>query len=378
MLTQLVNRKLDAYRIDLRLEDRATFQGPGLCTWDAAGARLLYTREVHRYRVLAGTADLYDPGFYDTEIAALAAADLPLLSAAQGDLLARLDRIPAADHIGEDNPRGTARVVEALAVDRLTGNWLVYSHRFVTQSPYVTDLAVYDPLGNPLSATTLPQPDDGTPPWSVPHALLEANWIYGLERDPHPVAPNTSGTPAPGRLVRRGIGTPATESAVWSPGDLYIYPHSVSAGAGSLWLATTKLFEPGTDTAYQLSTLVRLDPETLTVQDEIPLTFDLQEPPNPYYLGDWQSAGSPGGGICLFESWPEGGSPRFLASALTPNDYDEDWAHQPPTAALFRFEAFPPGRHLADLGAPLPTPMSHTPTGLVGNIPGELPDWRDL
>jgi hypothetical protein len=373
MLTQLPNRKNNAYRIDLRLEDRTDYLGPGLCTWDFAGARLLYTREAHHYRVLAGTDTVYDPGVYDTEIAA---TQTPLTAVEQGDLLVRLDRIPAADHLSEINPRGTVRIVDALAADRSTGQWIVYSHRFVLHPPYRTDVAAYDPAGHPLSAATLPQPDDGRPSWLVPHALVERGWVYGLERDPRPEI--TPGAPAPGRLVRRALTNLAAATAAWSPGDLYVYPHSVSSGGGSLWVAVTKLFEPVTLTAYQQSALLQLDPESLAVQADLPVTFDLVDRPVPYYLGDWQSAGTRGGGLCLFESWPEGSGPVFLASAFSPQGYKEDWSQHLPTAALFRFEASPPGHHRGDLGDPLPTPMSTTPTGLIGNDPGELPQRRAL
>ena len=56
-LTQLPNRKPDAYTVDIQLEAREKILPSSIkaTTWDLHGNRLLYTRDVWRYKVLAGS-----------------------------------------------------------------------------------------------------------------------------------------------------------------------------------------------------------------------------------------------------------------------------------------------------------------------------------
>lgn len=157
--TQLPNPKPDAYTVDLRieLEDRELILPSSLkaTTWDIHGDRLLYTRYVSRYRVLAGTEEIHGFGHVDTEIMALPASELPMTSAAQGTRLVLLDHIPVPPQAA-----GSQRVPQVLAADPGTGNWIVYSHRDDFPPPFITDLACFDPIGNPLSTATLIQPDN--------------------------------------------------------------------------------------------------------------------------------------------------------------------------------------------------------------------------
>ena len=375
--TQLPNRKPDAYTVDLRIElaDRELILPSSLkaTTWDLHGDRLLYTRDVWRYRVVGGTEEIYDFGHVDTEIMALPASELPMTSAAQGTRLVLLDHIPV------DTPQaaGSQRVPQVLAADPGTGNWIVYSHRDDLGPPFVTDLACFDPTGNPLSTATLVQPDDVGLRWEVPHAVVHEGFIYAIERD---FRHNLGGSTAPGIVVRRQVGTVGSLTVWWSPEDEWVYPHSVSVGESHVFVAATRLFNPGLD-SFQRSYLYWLDKDTLAQADVRQLLFNPtdNDGPRPYFLGMWEAAaGRNTGGLVLHD--PADGT--FLASGISPNGYHPDWFNHPRTLALFRFAAVLVGEqpfvHLADLGDEMPVPMCRTATGLYGNWEAQLPEMRNL
>ncbi len=372
--TQLRNRKADAYDVDLRLEPRERIldTSPKACCWDLHGKRLLFARDVWRYRVYAGTEDVYDPGFIDTEIVALPAAQLPMTSAAQGNLLVRLDRVDTTLIPREIWPPYTSlRVVEALAADAETGQWVVYSSRDDVQTPYRTELAAYDNAGGALGGTvSLEQPLDGTARWRVPHAIFEKGWVYAIERD---LTFQETPGPAPGHVTKRHVGTLGSLIFRWTPLDRYVYPHSVSVGHGDiLWVAMNKLFDPGTDFAIQRTYMGCLDRTAMGALFIAELNFGL-DPDTHYWLGEWQGSGELNtGGLVLFDSATVDSS-LFIASGTTPAGFDPEHPEQ----KLFRFELAPPGVHVADLGDAMPIPMSRTPTGLVGNTVGVLPELRN-
>ena len=160
-LTQLPNRKPNAYTVDVQLETRERILPSSIkaTTWDLHGNRLLYTRDVWRYKVLAGSNTIQDFGHVDTEVMALPAADLPLTSAAQGARVALIDHIP----VNAPQSNSSLRIPEVLAADHVTGNWIIYSHRIDIGPPYVTDLTAYSPTGAVISSTVLAQPDDVGP-----------------------------------------------------------------------------------------------------------------------------------------------------------------------------------------------------------------------
>jgi len=377
--TQLPNRKADAYSVDLRLEARETIldASPRCVTWDLHGRRLLYVRDIWRYRVIEGTDIVYDPGNIDTEVMSLPVAQLPLSSPAQGNLLTRIDRVPTALIPDETWPAyGSLRVVNTLAADPETGNFIVYSHRDDVADPYYTDLAAYAPNGGPLGGTVhLEQPNDGTPRWQVPHAILEKGWLYAIERD---LQPQESPGPAPGHVVKRNIGTLGSLIFRWSPLDRYVYPHSVSVSKDNVWVATTKLYDPG-DTSVQRTFILALDRSGLGAIYAVELNFGLgvTDESVHYWLGEWQAAGAPNsGGLVLFDGTgdDEDHTPTFIAAGASPQDYDPDVRR----TALIRFVLNPPGVLVGELGDAMPIPMSRTPAGVVGNNVGQLPELRNL
>ena len=374
-LTQLPNRKPDAYAVDLRLEPRELILPGSLkaTTWDLHGNRLLYTRDVWRYHVLAGTEDIHNHGHVDTEIMAVPAADLPLTSAAQGTRLVLLDHLPV------DAPQAVSspRIPEVLAADPVTGDWIIYSHRIDLGPPYVTDLAAFTPAGGPISSAALVQPDDVGLRWEVPHAVLHDGALYAIERD---FRPNGNGTNATALVVRRQIGTLGSLTVYWSPEDEWTFPHSISVSEDHTFVAATKLFNPGGFGTFERSYLYWLNRETLAQTDVRQLAFNPtdNDGPRPYNLGTWEATGSRNtGGIVLFD--PAAGN--FLATGLSPAGYHPDWFEHPPTPALFRFAPTlvgdQPFLHLADLGNRLPGPMSFTSTGLCANDANQLPEFRD-
>jgi hypothetical protein len=374
-LTQLPNRKPDAYTIDVQLENREVILPSSFraTTWDLHGNRLLYTRDVWRYRVLAGTNDIQDHGHVDTEVLAVPAADLPLTSPTQGTRLALID------HIAVNAPQaaGSQRVPNALAADPLTGNWIIYSHRADLGSPFVTDLAAYTPTGDLLSSAALVQPDDVGLRWEVPHAVLHNGALYAIERD---FRQNPGGTAATAIVVRRQVGTLGSLTVWWSPEDEWTYPHSVSLGEDHLFVAATRLFDPGLD-SYLRSYLFWLSPDTLEQSQVRQLKFNSTDNdfPEPYFVGMWEAAaGRNTGGIVLHDRQ----TGTFLATGISPAGYNPNWFIQFPTFALFRFAAAllgsEPFVHLEDLGDRLPVPMYRTPTGLGGNWEAQFPEFRDL
>jgi hypothetical protein len=377
-LTQLRGRKADAYKVDLRLEARETVLpgSPLACCWDLRGDRLLFARDIWRYKVIAGTDEIYDSGYVDTEIVALPAAELPLSSAAAGTVLLRLDRVPRAE-IPAEELVFSLRVVDVIAADPLDDFFAIYHHRADVGPPYETWLSTYNSNGELFSVASWLQPDDGAPPWSVPHAVVDNGWVYGIERDN---VWRAEPGPAVGIVTKRGIGTPATAIATWSPEDRWIYPHSVSVGADRLWVLMTKLFNPGPD-SFQLSYIASLTLDELLGPVGIQIDFGFGDPPDRYHLGDWQAAGDRNtGGLCLYEAAAEdeAGTPIFLASALTPDGWPPVLPDLPETQ-LFRWSlTFPGGSYLGDVGEAMPIPMSRTPAGLCGNLAGELPEIRDL
>jgi hypothetical protein len=376
--TQLANRKADAYAVDLRLETRETIlaDSPVACTWDLHGRRLLFARDVWRYRVIEGTDVVYDPGTIDTEICALPETQLPMSSPAAGTVLLRLDRVPTTLIPRDAWPAyGSLRQVEVLAADPDTGNFIVYSHRIDISNPYRTDLAAYSPAGGSLGGTVhLEQPNDGTPRWCVPHAVVSGGWLYAIERN---LTYQTTPGPAPGQVVKRSIGTLGALIFRWEPLDRYVYPHSVSLGDGVVWVGLTKVFDPGSFAPWQQSYMACLDQTALGSIFVSDLNFGIGlDDDTHYWLGDYQASGIPNsGGLVLFDGagGDEDRTPTFIASGMTPRDYDP----ARPEMKLFRFSLNPPGVHLADLGEAMPIPMSRTPSGLCGNAMGSIPEIRN-
>ena len=374
-LTQLPNRKPDVYTVDLQLELREKILPSSLkaTTWDLHGNRLLYTRDVWRYRVLPGTNDIQDFGHVDTEVMAVPAAALPLTAPTQGTRLALIDHIP----VNAPQSNSSQRIPQVLAADPVTGNWIVYSHRRDLAPPYITDLAAYTPIGNLISSAALQQPTDVGLRWEVPHAILQNGVLYAIERDfrPHPGSTNARGI-----VVRRQIGSVGSLSIWWSPEDEWTFPHSVSVGGTHAYVAATKLFNPGFG-SFQRSYLYWLNNETLAQSDIRQLKFNPtdNDGPRPYKIGSWEATGSRNtGGIVLYD--PRAGN--FLAAGISPAGYNPDWFIQDPTFALFRFApallGSEPFVHLADLADDLPVPMSLTATGVCANDANQLPEFRNL
>jgi hypothetical protein len=375
-LTQLPNRKQDAYSLDIQLEDREHILPSSIkaTTWDLHGNRLLYTRDVWRYKVLAGSNTIQDFGHVDTEVMAIAAADLPMSSAAQGTRVALIDHIP----VNAPQSNSSLRIPEVLAADPVTGNWIIYSHRIDVGPPYVTDLAAYTPTGGLLSSAALPQPNDVGLRWEVPHAVLHDGALYAIERD---FRANPDGSNAPGIVVRRQIGTVGSLSIWWSGEDEWIFPHSVSVSEEHVFVAANKLFNPGGFGTFERSYLYWLNNETLAQADVRQLKFNPTDNdfPRPYKLGGWEPTGSRNtGGLVLYD--PRAGN--FLAAGISPNGYNPDWFEQSPTRALFRFAptllGTEPFVHLADVADDLPIPMSFTANGVCANDAHQLPEFRDL
>jgi hypothetical protein len=377
--TQLPNRKADAYAVNLRLEPRELLldSSPTACCWDVRGRRLLFSRDVWRFRVYEGTDDIYDPGVIDTEIVALPEAQLPLSSPAAGTVLLRLDRVPTTLIPRDAWPAFISlRHVEVLAADPETGNFIVYSHRDEVGPPYYTDVAAYSPSGGALGGTYhLSQPNDGTPRWSVPHAIVAGGWVYAIERN---LTFEADPGPAAGQVVKRNIGTLGSLIFRWDPVDRYVYPHSVSLGDGVVWVGLTKVFDPGSFDPWQQSYIACLDKSALGSIFVSDLNFGIgADDETRYWLGDYQASGiANSGGLVLFDGAgdDEDGTPTFLASGMTPAGFDP--IH--PQMKLFRFALNPPGVHIADLGDAMPIPMSRTPHGLCGNTVGTLPEIRNL
>jgi hypothetical protein len=374
-LSQLPNRKPDAYSVDIQLEAREVIlpSSPKATTWDFHGDRLLYTRDVWRYRVLAGSEDIHDFGHVDTEVMAIPAAELPMSSAAQGTRLALIDHIAVTAPQGA----GSQRVPEVLAADPATGAWIIYSHRDDFSPPYVTDLAAYTPGGALLSSAAIVQPNDVGLRWEVPHAVLHAGFLFAIERD---FRANPTGSNAPGMVVRRQVGSVGSLVVYWSPDDEWTYPHSVSLGENFVFVAATRLFDPGLD-SYMRSYLYWLDPETLAQSQVRQLKFNPTDNgfPEPFFVGFWEPAGGRNtGGIVLHDR--ETGT--FLASGISPAGYNPRWSVHFPTFALFRFQSTflgtEPFVHLTDLGERLPVPMYPIPDGLGGNWEAQLPEFRNL
>ena len=375
-LTQLPNRKPDAYTVDIQLEAREKILPSSIkaTTWDLHGNRLLYTRDVWRYQVLAGSNTIQDFGHVDTEVMAIAAADLPMSSAAQGTRVARIDHIP----VDAPQSNSSLRIPEVLAADPVTGNWIIYSHRIDIGPPYITDLAAYNPAGGPISSTSLVQPDDVGLRWEVPHAILQDGFLYAIERD---FRANVGGSNATALVVRRHIGTLGSLTIYWSPADEWLFPHSVSVSEEHVFVAATKLFNPGGFGTFQRSYLYWLDNETLAQADVRQLKFNPTDDdfPRPFKVGGWEPTGSRNtGGVVLYD--PRAGN--FLAAGLSPNGYNPDWFVQSPTRALFRFApallGSEPFVHLEDVAEDLPIPMSFTPSGVCANDANQLPEFRDL
>ena len=375
-LTQLPNRKPDAYTVDVHLEPRERILPSSLkaTTWDLHGNRLLYTRDVWRYQVLAGSEEIQDFGHVDTEVMALSAAGLPLTSAAQGTRLALIDHLP----VDRPQKNSSLRIPEILAADPATGNWILYSHRVDLGPPYTTDLAAFSLTGGPLGTVSLVQPDDVGLRWEVPHAVLHNGTLYAIERD---FRENPGGSNATALVVRRQIGTLGSLSIHWSPGDEWIFPHSVSVSEEHVFVAATKLFNPGGFATFQRSYLYWLNRQTLAQADVRQLKFNPTDDdgPKPYTVGGWEPTGSRNtGGLVLYD--PRAGN--FLAAGISPAGYKPNWFEHPPTHALFRFAPLlagdQPFLHLADVGDDLPIPMSFTATGVCANDANQLPELRDL
>ncbi len=119
-LTQLPNRKPDAYTVDIQLEAREKILPSSIkaTAWDLHGNRLLYTRDVWRYKVLAGSNTIQDFGHVDTEVMAIPANQLPMTSAAQGTRVALIDHIA----VNRSQSNSSVRIPEVLAADPVTGN----------------------------------------------------------------------------------------------------------------------------------------------------------------------------------------------------------------------------------------------------------------
>jgi hypothetical protein len=375
-LTQLPNRKSDAYTVDIQLEAREKILPSSIkaTTWDLHGNRLLYTRDVWRYKVLAGSNTIQDFGHVDTEVMAIPADQLPMSSAAQGT------RVTLIDHIPVDAPQSNSslRIPEVLAADPTTGNWIIYSHRIDVGPPYITDLAAFTPTGAPISRTSLVQPDDVGLRWEVPHAILQDGFLYAIERD---FRHNTGGSNATALVVRRQIGTVGSLTIYWSPDDEWLFPHSVSVSEEHVFVAATKLFNPGGFGTFQRSYLYWLNNETLAQADVRQLKFNPTDNdfPRPFKVGGWEPTGSRNtGGIVLYDRQ----AGNFLAAGISPNGYNPDWFEQSPTHALFRFAPAllgdQPFVHLADIADDLPIPMSFTATGVCANDTNQLPEFRDL
>jgi hypothetical protein len=335
---------------------------PGAATWDLHGDRLLYSRYLWRYQVLPSAPTTpVDWGVVETQIVALPRTALPMTDCSSGTVLCMLDSEtnPPLNHPG---PNSALRKVETLAADPDTGIFAVYSHRHVP-APYITDLACYDPSGGRIGSASTPQPADGADRWWVPHAVIHSGSVYAIERKPG-VAPSPFER-VPGHVVRRGVA--GGLAASWAPPDDWYFPHSVSVGNGSAWVVMTRRFEPEDRSRYDLSYVSELDPGSLVDLHAAPALIDFGfgvSGDNPYFLGNWWWTGQPSsGGVCLIDG-TAGGSPRFLASGLTPAGYDpEGFLNQ---EKLFRFKLEGQGVHLADLGNPVSRPMSRTWEGVVG------------
>jgi len=375
-LTQLPNRKQNAYTVDVQLETREVILPSSIkaTTWDLHGNRLLYTRDVWRYQVLGGTEDIQNFGHVDTEVMAVPADQLPLTGPTQGTRLVLLDHLPV------DAPQNNSsmRIPEVLAADPVTGNWIVYSHRIDVGPPYITDLAAFSPAGGPISSTSLVQPDDVGLRWEVPHAVLQDGFLYAIERD---FRANPDGSNAPGIVVRRQVGTVGSLSIWWSAEDESNFPHSVSVSEEHVFVAATKLFNPGGFGTFQRSYLYWLNNETLAQAEVRQLKFNPTDDdfPRPFKVGGWEPTGSRNtGGIVLYD--PRAGN--FVAAGLSPDGYNPDWFVQSPTRALFRFApallGSEPFVHIADVAGDLPIPMSFTATGVCANDANQLPEFRDL
>jgi hypothetical protein len=305
---------------------------------------------------------------------AIAAAELPMTSAAQGTRVALIDHLP----VNAPQNNSSLRIPEVLAADPVTGNWVVYSHRVDLNPPYITDLAAFSPAGAPISSTSLAQPDDVGLRWEVPLAVLQDGFLYAIERD---FRANPAGANATALVVRRQIGSLGTLSIYWSPDDEWIFPHSVSVSEEHVFVAATKLFNPGGLGTFQRSYLYWLNNETLAQAEVRQLKFNPtdNDGPRPFKVGGWEPTGSRNtGGIVLYDQQ----AGNFLAAGISPDGYKSNWFEHQPTFALFRFAANLLGEqpfvHLADVADDLPIPMSFTPAGVCANDANQLPEFRDL
>lgn len=378
--TDLRGHKEGAYRVALETEPRVSYlaSSPHAVAWDSFGDRLLYTRQLWHYRVRKGTEEVVDWGHLDTEIAQIPRGAMPLNSLGQGSQLALVVR----DELTGDPGWAGDVLPEVLAVDRESGQFVVFWHRLSVADPNTTFAKSFSSGGGMMSEAAFLQPNDGTPPWEVPHAIAHDGTVFSIERSDDHAA--EVGDPAAGHVARRSLGSLGTRNAVWNPGDPWVFPHSLALRPDGdvLYVLVTKLNNPGGFGTFQRSFLVLLDAGDLSFMSQHELGFSL--PPGgdrPYYMGAWQSAGSANSGgmfICL-----EDGS--FVSSCETPDGWSsQPW--DPIVRGVFRWSGDGPGVFLESKGALLPTPIHAVPaeppaTGtaaVIGAWSGSFPEDRDL
>lgn len=376
MKTTLRSRKERAYSVlPVPLEDRLVYllSSPHAIAWDPFANRLLYERTAWRYKVTAGTEDIADFGTLETTIAAAA---LPLTELAQGTTLATLEVESVVEPL-LSAPFVWQRLVESIAVDPATGNLAVYSRR--SDAPAILSLQIFTSIGSPLAAANLPQPDDAATQWVIPHSLVHADHVYGIERDA--TFWDEPGPPR-GRVVKRSVGTPGSLVFSYVFAERYQWPHSLAVDRenGRLFVVSTVLFNPGTFDTYERTYLTELSLPTLAfvAQGEVSFGFDEVGPGlKPYRLGSWFPGSPNEGGNTLFDGY-QGGSPRFISSGLDPETYTPATL-EPDPRSTFRWAAEGQfGLPLGSLGMNLPTPIFRTPAGVVGQAFSELPELLEI
>jgi hypothetical protein len=378
-VSALRRRKEDAYATAAPADDieaRVLYLGasPYAIAYDLHGGRLLYHRADWHYRVRRGAdpEEIVDYGHVDTAICSLPGGET-LTDVEQGEVLA----VVASEPVDSDPGWGGQRVVEMIAVDPTSGNFVVYSHREDVENPYQTDVAAFEgATGGRISFATLPQPLDGSARWHVPHAICYDGWLYASERD-DTTWPEVG--PATGRVVRRLMGNLGTLSQYipLPEGERFIFPHSLALDGenGILFVLSTRLNNPGTLSSYQTSGITTFDAESMSPMIARPVDFDFDEQSEserPYYLGAWEAAGGPNtGGLILFDGSTEDGG-YLIASGYDPSVWDPlPWASR--QSSVFRWRADGRGVHVTTIGDALPVPLFRTESGLLGGWQSTTP-----
>jgi hypothetical protein len=375
--TPLSRYKERAYQVGpVPTEPRVRLGAVTAVAWDLANDRLLYARHDVHWNVPKGTDFPRLPPFHAvTAVYSLSSPKMPLADSSQGTLLAILDDEPLTSislDEGAHLPIGGGHFVEALAVDAETGSWVAYSS--TQHVPYRTRVDSFDSTGGRLSQAEVLHPADQADVlhFPVPNCIVAKGNAYGIER----VNSVFTSSPAPARVVRRGLGSLGGESAHYDFTNPLVDVHSLAADpeTNSLWvLVTDNTFIPG-------SFLVALGLDSLAYRGLSAVNFGLadyalgrSEQRSTYIDGDLNPHLGGAGGFLVFDG-REGADPVFVSSGLTPAGFDP--AHPAPgdsPLGTFRWLGTGSGHDRGNMGTYLQGPIFKTATGYVGSFPLPIP-----